>query len=477
MNKRRDHFIEFGYHTFRTIKDNIYPFIGFVIALVGAQNYFNTLVKYGSYALMAFVIIYSFLKWYNKTFEFDDNMIRISEGVFEKRKNDIPISRVKSINTEDSIFKRMFKISNLSVEVIGGHKIVFVLRSKEIDHLKTYLFQEVEKREEKLSVQKFSLLQYILLALTDLRTFIGSLSIIFPLWTFVITQVASMNGMDVESSKGNSNIIEDIKFLSQVDFLDSAIILPTVCIIIAGFLTTFIVSIVLNYLKYKKFEITSNPTDIEIRYGIINKKEYHIPKPHIRSIRISEPLIFRLFGYVQLKVDNIGFSENESASVMTYPIIKKATIASFLNNHLPTFEQQSITLKPMEGTFFSFLVPHIAKVLFLTAVLMVFSRHFIYLLSLLLIALLLGYMNWKYTGLSFNETFTTIRMSKGTKVITLITLKKYVDTTETRQHILMRRRNSCHYSVSLYTENSEEIYKCKHLAASEKGSFLQYLKQ
>lgn len=476
MNKKRDNFIEFGYHTFHTLKDNIYPLLGFVIAMIGAKNHYALFVKYGFYILMALMVIYSLLKWYNKTFEFDTNMIKISEGVFKRRQNDIPLSRIKSITTSDSLIKRMLGISNLSVELIGGSKTIFVLKNREITHLKKYLFQEVDENKEKLLIKKFAFIEYFLLSLTNLSAFLGALSFVLSIFSIVLARIASMFGIEDDSSEDNTSIVERVDSIKDINLFDPSFFGPILAIIIAGALVSFIFSLVLNYLNYGNFEITSSTSDIKIRYGILNKRSYHIPKNHIRSVRINEPLVFRFFGYVQLKVDNIGLSERQSASVMIYPVIKKNAVDDILATHLSTFKQQSINLQPVRGTLFSFLIPHIGKLFFCTAVLMIFNTKFIYLLALLPFSFLFGFVNWKYTGLSFNQTFTTIRMAKRTYVTTLTTQKKYVETTETLQHFLMNKRNSYHYRLSLYTEESEETYKCNHLSSSSKEAFLHYLK-
>ncbi|AVB12149.1 hypothetical protein C3438_22080 (plasmid) [Bacillus velezensis] len=114
MNKRRDNFIEFIYHTYSTVKNLFLPLLALAVSLIGEKNHYTPYVKLGFYILIGFIITFSFLKWYNKTYEIDQASIRITQGVFAKRFKDVPINRVKSITASDSLLKRVFNISNIT---------------------------------------------------------------------------------------------------------------------------------------------------------------------------------------------------------------------------------------------------------------------------------------------------------------------------------------------------------------------------
>ncbi|MFZ8009231.1 PH domain-containing protein [Bacillus licheniformis] len=206
----------------------------------------------------------------------------------------------------------------------------------------------------------------------------------------------------------------------------------------------------------------------------MNNKKYHIPKQQIRSLRVVEPLILRWFGYVQLKVDNIGMSSKHS-SVILYPVIRRDKVDDLLNSYLQEFELQPLSHRPNKASALGYILIPSLKFLMVIGILMFLWIYSAYLLLFLPIVVLLNFLKWKYSALSFNNRFITIRYGKGLRVVTLITHKKYVETTSIDQTILMRRKRTIHYIVALYSEQLEEVYCVKYLRDRFKKMFMDYI--
>lgn len=473
VNKRRDNFIEFIYYNFQNIKNQILPFLGLFISLIGEKNKSTPYIRFGFYILIAGIIIYSFLKWYNKTFEFNENMIRISEGVFTKRKNDIPYNRVKSVNTSDSLLKRLFGIANFSVELIGGNKVQFVLKRNEISELRERLFDNIEEETKTSKIKKLNVFEYFLMSFTNISVFLTSFTFTTTIFTFVTNHFGEQLGFkEDENEKNGKEILDSLK---QTEILSFDFLGPTFLVFLSLFAVSYVLSYVYIYLNYGNFKITSNSDEIHIEYGIINKKNYHIPKKQIRTLRINEPFIFRLFGFVQLKVDNIGLNEHNSSLVLLHPIIKKSLIADLLNTHLPLFSDQDITHKPHKKSLLHYLIKSTLKSLIVIMVLTIFYHKLIYLTSIFPLFLIYGYIKWKHSGLTFNEQFVTIQKTTGLRRTKIITLKKFTESTRTTQSIFMKRQNLLHYRIAVYSERVTETYGCLFLGTSAKDQFHNYL--
>lgn len=470
MNRRRDNFIEFIYHNYTTIKDQFFPIMAFIIALIGYKNQYTSLIKIGFYVFISLVVIYSLLKWYNKTFEFNEDMVRVSQGVFRRKHNDIPISRIKSIHTTDSLLKRLFRVSNLSLELIGGGNVKFVLSNKEISEIKKTILFDVKHVAAQNLKNKFSLKEYFLLSFINKPIFLGACSLSLTFLSFLLHRFG-----DVEEESTNSGIETINEIISYAN--DPSIMFTFVMTLSIGALIIFAVAYVftlpLTYLAYGNFQISSDERNIDIEYGLLNNKKYHIPKHQIRSLRVVEPLILRWFGYVQLKVDNIGMSSKHS-SVILYPVIRRDQVDDILNSHLQEFELQPLSHRPNKASALGYILIPSFKFLMVIGILMFLWIYSAYLLLFLPIVVLLNLLKWKYSALSFNDRFITIRYGKGLRVVTLITHKKYVETTSVDQTILMKRKRTIHYMVALYSEQLEEVYCVKYLRDRFKKMFMDY---
>jgi len=178
MKKRRDHIIEMLYHLYDNIKNLIIPIMTFVISLFSANSIFRPYIA-GAFILFGIIlVIRSFLTWYNKTYAIKDKMIEYSDGVFRKKRADIPFHNIRSINTTDSLMKRILGISNLNIELIGGDEIFFVISNKKIIELKVNLFASSEYHQSRYTYAKFSFLEYLLMATASFGLFLTGLSLV-----------------------------------------------------------------------------------------------------------------------------------------------------------------------------------------------------------------------------------------------------------------------------------------------------------
>lgn len=472
MVKRRDHFIEFFFYNVQLIKDNILPFLGLIISIIGTKNDFTPYIKLGFYLFIVFVIVFSFLKWYNKLFEFDESMIRISEGVFKKRKNDIPYNRVKSINTSDSMIKRFFGLANFSVELIGGNKVFFVMKNEQINEIKSQVFNTKEVTTEKPGPVRLKSSQYFLLALTSSSVFWTSFTFTVTTYSFLLTHFAEKLGLEGVKEEEENGVIGT---WGQTDYLglDFMMSIGSLCLIFV--IPTCLISFICIKLTYGKFSIISDEKNIQVQYGIINKKNYHIPKKQIRSLRIAEPFLFRIFGYAQIKVDNIGLNEN-SSSVLIHPIVKKNEIHSIIDQHINFIKVQKITHQSQKKFLPHFLIRPVSKLVGITLLLSYLLRPtLLVLLFLLPFAILFGHTKWKYSGLSYDDEYMTIRFSKGLNIVTLTTLKMYTESTGTVQSIFMEKANIYHYQFAVYSEKGNEVYESMYLDSPNEVEFQNYL--
>lgn len=477
MNKRRDNLIEFLYHTYTTVKNFFLPLLAFAVSMIGERNQYTPYVKTGFYILVGFIIIFSFLKWYNKTYEINQDVIKISEGVFSKRFRDVPLNRVKSITTSDSLLKRIFYISNLSLELIGGGEIRFVLTDKDISNIKRNIFKNIKVSTMTKPARQFGLKEYFLMSFTNRGAFLGACSLALTFFSFAFHQYGKFTGEETEQSG-----LESINSLSKL-ISDPSVIGTLLLIQILFVLTVAIIAYILMYpllfLTYGNFHLSSNDKGIHVEYGLLNKKKFHIPKQQIRSLRIIEPIVLKWFGYAQIKVDNIGFGGNRTAAIMVSPIIRKDRVDTLLKEHLQQFQIQPLCYKPVKSSAINYMLSRTLKLKYILVVIVLslLSMYALYLTALMPVLLFLGFLRWKYSALNFNSDYLTVRYVKGLSVVTLITHKKYVETTTTVQTLFMKGKQMSHYEVALYSEHLHEIYSVRYLSDKKKKAFLNYVLQ
>jgi len=489
MVKRHDHIIEILYRMFAVLKKFLFPFVLAVVSYIRNPTQ-EWILGVAVLVIILSVVTISFLTWKSKTFEITNHSIRISEGLFSKKINEIPLTNIQSINTSHSFFKKICDISNLNIEVIGGEPIFFVLSNKDILLLKEQLFHDLKTE----SNEKNFLLttKDILFISCNPIHFFKGFSIIFGWVTFLLYQLKDYlnlkektketefdlhvlsNGLTKELKASKEEFTGPLEPLIQF-LLHNNVIENSIYLILFLFVS-YLIGFVLVFLKYRSFFVDTNQHEISIRFGVFNQKLYHVPKNKIRSIQIIQPYYFKWFGYVKLKIENIGLGLGNTALEIA-PVLKEKEVETFLHTHLPDFKNQDVMCKP---TFHS-LPFYIGRTLRVVVVLFAFLgfiwQPLFYLYGLLPFFIAKGYLNWKYAGLTYNEHFFTISKGNLFHSKKVIFLKKYVEVLETEQSFIQKRMNVLDYGFSVYSEHIVDTHTCRDLDEKEKIMYLLMRKE
>lgn len=479
MKKRRDHIIELLYHLYDNIKNFIIPITTIVISLFSIDSKFKPYIAAAFILFSIILAIRSFLTWYNKTYTIKEKMIEFSDGVFKKKRADIPIHNIRSVNTTDSLIKRIIGISNLNIELIGGDEVYFVLSNRKIKELKENIFSITEYHKNRFTKTKFCFREYVLITTTSFRLFLTSLSLVLTAFSYLLTHFSVQLGIATqqEIAQAQNDTRGMFEKVAEIDWTDKSFYITIGIFFIIVILISFFVTYILVYLTYRNFKIQSTENEIGIMYGLLSKKNFHISRSNIRTIRIIEPFWYRMFGYVSIKADNIGLDDNVSKSLFIMPIVKKEQINSLINDYTPDFKNEKIEFSPQIQVLPIFIFKSVFWVFVILTVLSFVSKYVLWGYLLLPICMMFGYMKWRYSGLTFTSKFITHSYSSGLTKITLITKKKYIESTGVKQTLLQKRRNAADYEYAVYSERLIEVYECSSLSFNQKKNFLQYLKK
>ncbi|WP_341285226.1 PH domain-containing protein, partial [Priestia megaterium] len=336
------------------------------------------------------------------------------------------------------------------------------------------LFNDIHQTKiNEANIQKLKPLQYVLISLTNFPTFIASLSLAFSIYGFLIHTYGKY--LIANTDKDPRNTIEVLAALKVDDILNLNFLMLMGLFLGVIAAVAYLFSFIFIYLTYGRFATTNAENDVTVEYGILNKKVYHIPKSQIRSLRIGEPFLFRLFGYVQLKIDNIGLTEGRSSLILLHPAVKKEVAKKIIASYIPDFKEQTISLRPEKNSIFSYILSNIVSPIVTFIVLYFISPKLGFMFLFTPLYLLYGYTEWRHSGLSFDNKVLTLQYTKRLRKTTLITLKKFVEATETSQTIFMKKKDVYHYGFAVYSEDQTEEYVCRFLSNSSKQHFLKYL--
>lgn len=76
---------------------------------------------------------------------------------------------------------------------------------------------------------------------------------------------------------------------------------------------------------------------------------------------------------------------------------------------------------------------------------LLFSINFFLLFVIVPCLVGIGYLKWKYAGLSFNHEFMILQKYRGLRITTIITKKPYVEITGVTTNPFLKKNKSLHY--------------------------------
>ena len=86
-----------------------------------SDHFFDTILLFGVWGVAALLaLIGGIIKWRTFVYWFEDGELRVTYGLFVKKKRYIPFERIQSLNYNEGIFHRLFGLVKVQVETAGS---------------------------------------------------------------------------------------------------------------------------------------------------------------------------------------------------------------------------------------------------------------------------------------------------------------------------------------------------------------------
>ncbi len=438
MKAKRYHFYLVIFELWKLLRNSF--FIGFYLYVIkyGEES---LLLKYGRIAfvaLMFFVVIYILLKWMTHKYELDDQSFHIYKGVFVKSKQTVPFSKIHNITKHTSLFHKIFNMTSIRFETSSTDEdadIVFnVITKDEATRLEEYvtnqsseeaIHDEIEEQGQLKSERKihFSSTRNELI-----RASFTSLSFLLfiPIVASFYSKLDDIFHIEKEAEGIFSSIINSWWIVTIL------LVLFILCSVIFGMIRTF--------LKYGKYEISSDDNRIYIHKGVLEETAFSIAKDKVQAIEIEQSLMKKILGLAEVKLTSVGSMKigDESLDVNTlYPFLPVKQAYKIISALLPSYkvEEEMVSL-PKKSFWVRLLKPSWIWIIATAILFFVKPRFFqleeswwicsILLLAIIMIVRVLNYLN---SGYLLNEQFiqikygglsTTLFVSKRDKIIEVV---------------------------------------------------------
>ena len=245
-------------------------------------------------------------------YELTNDTFDLDSGVFSRREREIPYHRIQNVDIGQNVIQRALGIAEVSLETAGGGsteaQLRYVSREKadrlqdEISRRKRGAAPEAEETEPAADETLFALSgrEHLVLGLVsaDFR-FLGALSVLAPI---LAPQLAGA-------------------FAPEADLL----LLFGPAIALAGLVAFWLLSGVLQILRYYGFELTQRGDELRYERGLLQRYSGTVPLSKVQTVSVQENVLARGLGYASVVIQTAGYAPGGDGSQVesAVPIAKR----------------------------------------------------------------------------------------------------------------------------------------------------------
>ena len=291
--------------------------------------------------------IYSYFYYATSGYELRENEINCKRGVFFKRNSVLKYSKMQAINKKQNIIQRLFGIAVLTVDSGSTNtafqaEITIIEKEQTVDNLLKTLKQHQLNKNVDSNTPSNEDNTSLFEDNKNLYSFTSKRKIIYSILNSVSVLVVNIIFLLLF-------LISTLEFLSiitaHIDNNDIIVIITSISLALGGIVLFAVIgNILCAFIGYYKFNIYKTKNSLEISYGLIVKNSNSLELKKIKAVKINQSLIKRIFGFVSISLEVIGYGQagnnnnNNNANIgILLPLCKLSEVTDYLNSILPNY--------------------------------------------------------------------------------------------------------------------------------------------
>lgn len=471
---KRLHPLVLIFDLYKLVKSNIIFFIFLFLLNMGSEKWW---IQTAKWIFLGYVVIMLFLsigKWITYRYVINNDAFYIKSGIFSKSERTIPFLKVQNVQRQTTVFHKIFKVTSLTLETatVGDESsITFdVISRVEAESIESAVTETRERKEiiEQSSDELFEeqvvvvepekkdkkVIHFTPTKKDLVKASFTSLS--FLILIPIIFKLDDVIKLDVFRDEVTNALKWGWAILAAI--------------LIGVLLISIAIGMVHTFIKYGKYEISSDTQKVYIKKGVLDESIFSIRKEKIQAVEISQSFMKRLLGLAEVKLISAGNTTiGEVESNILYPFLPVRKAYTLISELLPDYQVvESMHELPKKAFWIRMIRPSYIW-LIATALIWYFkpSSWWVSVVLLLIIysSRILDYKNSRYL---LNQSFIQMKTG-GFSTVLFITKRSQVIEVKTERSKLQRYFKL----ASIKTVNRakpvlhKELLDVPHEAASE----------
>ncbi len=454
--RKRNHPLYVVKHMIQIIKQIIVPI--FFLMIANFKNVTPLILIIGAVILFVLIIFFAILNWKNSIYYIENETLIIEKGVFSKSKQAIAFDKITTMNESQELLEKIFGLATFKVDAgsaTKGNEVKLTISHYEAEQLRLQMSTKgqnintdakvIEKTQRVYSLNYKDLMKY---AVTNCNLLLGIV--------LVSTLIQFINDIPVVGDHFEQYMNGWKKVFNKMGFehlpIRSMIIL-SITILMIYLVVSFIVSVIRTFVKYYGFTLSRQSKELEISYGLIDRKSFMLSANKITALYISYSLFGRLVGLGELKIENIGYGDEKGEVAILFPIIQKKKIDKLLREVLPEFlTQEAEWIRPDKRSKLSYVIRYAIFPLIGAIVLTVLYKYGYLTFIVVVFMILCGYLAHQQAGTqAAGDKRVFSKGIFGKKII--IVKNKFFQSYTVSQNPLQKRKNLVNIKYSYQSNN------------------------
>ncbi|GIP34718.1 PH domain-containing protein [Paenibacillus sp. J2TS4] len=327
----------------KLIRNSIVFALFLFVIKAGSDSHFITFGRIIFLLVIGISLISILLKWFTHKYELDDRSFHLYKGIINKSEQTIPFSKVQNVNRHTSLFHQIFKMTSIHFETgMAGEEATVefkVIPPTEADRMEALIANA--NREERTDIQAGHdikpapskagatnrIIHFEPTKKDILKASFTSLSflVLIPLMGSVYFKI-------------NEVFHIEEKAVGMFRSILSSWWMVTIIILILGMASTAF-GIARTYIKYGKYQISTDPERIYITKGVVDETAFSISKDRVQAVEITQSLLKRWLGLAEVKLTSAGSSGENSLEINSlYPFLPVRRAYELVSEILPAYK-------------------------------------------------------------------------------------------------------------------------------------------
>lgn len=355
------------FHFGTTIKNSFFAFVFLFVIKMGSKSAFTFYSRWALLLILGIISFSQIFKWFTNKYELDEQSFHLYEGFFRKSERTVPFAKIQNISRHTNLFHRMFKLTSISFETgMKGEDATVkfeVISQKEADRIEAHITRP--KRDESTSSsishddQILSSEMEIEIENVDSERRIHFRPTIRDIFKASFTSLSFLVLIPF-----CFKIIDKLHVEKEAEGMITSIVKSwwiAAMIISIFIIASVIFGMVRTFIKYGKYEISSDFERIYITKGVIDETAFSISKDRVQAIEIKQTLLKRLLGLAEVKLTSAGklsSEENKLEINSLYPFLPVKRAYEMISEILPSYEvAHEMSVLPKKSLWIRLLWP------------------------------------------------------------------------------------------------------------------------